>query len=84
MGNKSTAGFDPQNPTAEPKLEHAYAHIGISAVAAALPFGPALSPNNRTWPQNDERVTRRCLRSIGRASLKERHASLADNQKAAR
>jgi hypothetical protein len=29
MGNKSTAGFGQQNHTAEPKLEHAYAHIGI-------------------------------------------------------
>ena len=64
MGNKSTAGFDQQNPTAEPKLEHAYAHIGISAVVAALRFGPGLSPNNRSWPQNDERVTRRCLRLL--------------------
>jgi hypothetical protein len=64
MANKSTAGFDQQNPTAEPKLEHAYAHIGISAVVAALRFGPGLSPNNRSWPQNDERVTRRCLRLL--------------------
>ena len=84
MGNKCTASFDQQSPTAEPKLEHAYAHIGISAVAAALRFGPGLSPDNRSWPQNDKRVTRRCLRSIGRASLKERHASLDDRQKAAR
>jgi len=62
MGKKSTAGFDQQ--TAEPKLEHGYAHIGISAVVAALRFVPRLSPSNRT--QNDnERVTRRCLRSVG-------------------
>ena len=62
MGKKTTASFGQQ--TAEPKLEHAYAHIGISAVVAALRFGPGLSPNNRSWPQNDERVTRRCLRLL--------------------
>ena len=68
MANKSTAGFDQQNPTAEPKLEHAYAHIGISAVVAALRFAPGPSASNRTSHQNDERVSRRCLRRVGAAA----------------
>jgi hypothetical protein len=68
MGNKSTAGFDQQNHTAEPKLDHAYAHIGISAVVAALRFAPGPSASNRTSHQNDERVSRRCLRRVGAAA----------------
>jgi hypothetical protein len=35
---KKNATSDQKNCTAEPKLEHWYGHIGISAVVAALHF----------------------------------------------
>ena len=74
MGDKSTPAFDQQSH--KPKLEHACAHIGISAVVAALRFAPGLSRNSRNSPQNDERVTRRCLRSVG-LCLAQREACVA-------
>jgi hypothetical protein len=38
MSKKTTISFDPQGEAGEPKLEHWYGRIGISAVVAALRF----------------------------------------------
>jgi hypothetical protein len=56
MSKKTTIPFDPHGEAGEPKLEHWYGRIGISAVVAALrftttkeksPINPTFTPKRR-------------------------------------
>jgi hypothetical protein len=83
MSKKTTISFDPQGEAGEPKLEHWYGRIGISAVVAALRFTTTKekSPINPTF--TPERRANLVLLS-GYSRLTGRDTRLGLSKKAAR
>jgi|tagenome__1003787_1003787.scaffolds.fasta_scaffold20920733_2 hypothetical protein len=59
MTKKNTASSDQQSRVAEPKLEHRYRSIGISALVAALQFTSCtkLPVSHSAQTQQDEEQT---------------------------
>jgi hypothetical protein len=81
VSKKTTIFFDQQGDVGEPKLEHCYERIGISAVVAALRFTTTKekSPINPTFTP-DRRANLVLLSAIPGSTVGNRFAKMKETR----